>query len=148
MFHCSILSISRCWGYMHFLAITLFSRHYLPSPHISSWTLNDFSSRKIFNSLPFSHRTVQDIVLIKNNLGEERPYFILQLTILHLGQTKVGFWGRNLEAGTRAETTEEHCLQEGSPFMQRVALPAEGWPSNTNYLSRKSSVEVSLPGWC
>lgn len=71
-------------------------------------------------------------------LVEEMVCFCLQVTDPLRG-ARTGVQGRNMEVGTKAEATEEHCSEEVSkltvnylpyiprPVYQEVILPTVGW---------------------
>lgn len=80
------------------------------------------------------------------HLVEEMVYFRLQVTDPLRG-ARAGVQGRNVEAGTKAEATEEHCSEASKltisylpyvtrPTCQEVILSTVGW-SFFHQLARK-----------
>lgn len=61
---------------------------------------------------------------------EENVYFILQLSGQSLREVKAVTQNRNMEAGTAAETTEEHCAAYWVAqlvFLYNSGPPAQEW---------------------
>lgn len=61
----------------------------------------------------------------QKHLGKDGVYFRLQFAVRYPGKSRGGTKHRNLEAGTKAEVTEEGFAQPA--YLYHPKLSSEGW---------------------
>ena len=74
-----------------------------------------------------------------------------------LREVRAGTQGRNLEAGAKAESVEEHCFPAWIPWLAQFAFlsnprsttqgwhgPQWAWPCHTNQWARKCSIDLPV----